>query len=110
LRFIVLLCALALITSTALSAPPPERTLELTGDLLLLPAADRAAMKKGEETADAGLLEVFVDGMLVHRVNVIFSRKVEDAKFWAFLDMKKFKGKDAILRIPRGPALAVTFQ
>jgi hypothetical protein len=99
------LSAMAFTASTALSAPPPERTLKLKGDLLLLPVSDHTALKKGEETADAGLLEVMVDGTLVHRVNAIFPRKVEDAKFWAFLDMKEFKGKDAILRIPRGPAV-----
>ena len=99
------LCALTLLTSPAFSAPPPERTLKLTGDLLLLPVSDHTALKKGEVTADAGLLEVMVGGTLVHRVNVIFPRKVEDAKFWAFLDMKEFAGKDAILRIPRGPAV-----
>jgi hypothetical protein len=105
LRFTFLLCALALTTATALSAPPPERTLKHTGDLLLLPVSDNTALKKGEETADAGLLEVIVDGMLVHRVNGIFPRKVKDAKFWAFLDMKEFAGKHALLRIPRGPAV-----
>lgn len=106
IKYALILCALALFTSTAHSAPPPERTLKLTGDLLLLPSSDRAALKKGAETADGGLLEVIVDGMLVHRVNGIFPRKVEDAKFWAFLDMKEFKGKEAVLRIARGPAVS----
>ena len=65
---------------------PAERTLTLTGDLLLLPAAGRADTKKGAETADSGLLEVSVDGMLIHRVGGIFPRKVDDVRFWAFLD------------------------
>jgi fructan beta-fructosidase len=101
------LSAMVMATGLAWGATPKpaERTLTLTGDLLLLPAAGRADTKKGAETADSGLLEVFVDGMLVHRVGGIFPRKVDDARFWAFLDMKEFKGKDAILRITRGPAV-----
>ncbi|MEI6234230.1 MAG: glycoside hydrolase family 32 protein [Planctomycetota bacterium] len=77
---------------------PPERKLQLTGDLLILPSDDRSKLKKGEETADLAMIEVFVDGMLIHRAHGVFPRNLADARYWAFLDMKEFKGKEAVIK------------
>lgn len=76
-----------------------ERNLPLTGDLLILPVTDRSKLKQGQEEADGGMLEVFVDGTLIHRAHAVHPRKVEEARFWAFLDMKEYKGKEATLKL-----------
>jgi len=73
-----------------------ERKLPLTGDLLILPVDKRPNTDK---TADAGMLEVYVEGTLIHRAHAVHPRNVADAQFWAFLDMKEYKGKEAILKI-----------
>ena len=48
-------------------APPPsaaERKIQIIGDLLILPVDKRPNTGK---TADGGMLEVFVNGTLIHR-------------------------------------------
>ena len=92
------LCALVLVAGTAWGAGSvmAERKIKLTGDLLILPVDKRPNTGK---TADSAQLEVYVEGMLVHRAFAVFPRKVEEAQFWAFLDMKEFKGKEATLKL-----------
>ena len=62
-------------------------------------------VQKGQEIADEGQLEVFVDGQIIHRAYAIHPRNDEDARFWAFLDMKEYKGRVATLKISRGRAV-----
>jgi fructan beta-fructosidase len=92
------LCASLLLAGMAWGAAPAtaERKLPLTGDLLILPVDKRPNTDK---TADAGMLEVYVEGTLIHRAHAVHPRNVEDAQFWAFLDMKEYKGKEATLKI-----------
>lgn len=81
------------------AAEAPERTLTLTGDLLLLPVGERADLKPGAETADLAMLEVYVDGQLIHRAHTVHPRRAETALYWAYLNMRQFKGKQARLRL-----------
>ena len=76
-----------------------ERKIPLSGDLLILPVSspDQADKKVGK--ADWGMIDVIVDGQLIHRAHAVHPRAVEDAKYWAALDMKEFKGKEATLRL-----------
>ena len=80
-------------------APPPsaaERKIQIIGDLLILPVDKRPNTGK---TADGGMLEVFVNGTLIHRAHAVYPRNIADAQFWAFLDMKEYKGKEATLKL-----------
>jgi len=96
---IVLFTLLLAVMAWAAAPANAERKLQLTGDLLILPVTDRAKLKPGQETADGAMLEVYVDGVLLHRAHAVYPRKVKDARFWAFLDMKEYKGKEATLKL-----------
>ena len=76
-----------------------ERKLQLTGDLLILPVGEPPQADNKSGKADWGSLEVYVDDQLIHRAHAVHPRNVEDAKYWAFLDMKDYKGKEATLRL-----------
>ena len=93
-------CLLTLMLTTGLAAAAPpaaaERKLQVTGDLLILPVDKRPNTGK---TADGGMLEVFVGGTLIHRAHAVYPRNLADAQFWAFLDMKEYKGKEATLKL-----------
>ena len=86
---------MAAITSGAPSASA-ERRIQITGDLLILPVDKRPNTGK---TADGGMLEVFVGDTLIHRAHAVYPRNIADAQFWAFLDMKEYKGKEATLKL-----------
>jgi len=97
-KFLIFVSILAVTAGIAHAAPPApaERKLPITGDLLILPVDKRP---NADKTADAGMLEVWVEGSLIHRAFAIHPRNVADAQFWAFLDMKEYKGKEATLRV-----------
>lgn len=93
------LCTLAITVGISLAAgpaPTAEWKLPLTGDLLILPVDKRPNTGK---TADGGMLEVYVGDTLIHRVHAVYPRNLNDAQFWAFLDMKEYKGKEATLKL-----------
>ena len=95
-----------LLAASAGGEPPatPERKLQLTGDLLIVPVTEPPMTDKNNPKADWGMLEVTVDGKIIHRAHAVHPRAVEDAKYWAFLDMKEYKGKETTLRL-RGDSL-----
>ena len=95
-----------LLAASAGGEPPatPERKLQLTGDLLIVPVAEPPMTDKNNPKADWGMLEVTVDGKIIHRAHAVHPRAVEDAKYGAFLDMMEYKGKETTLRL-RGDSL-----
>jgi fructan beta-fructosidase len=97
LKFLAFAAPFYLAGAAAIAQSANERQLELTGDLLILPVSDRSMGPEGK--ADAAMIEVFVNDTLIHRGHAVHPRKLDDTRFWAFLDMKEYKGKTALLKL-----------
>jgi fructan beta-fructosidase len=78
---------------------PATRTLKIDSDLLIFPVADRSKLKGNQAEFSFGLIEVWVGEQLIHRCHVVHPLDVEKARFWAFLDLREIKGKEATLKL-----------
>ncbi len=73
-----------------------ETMLVLEGDLNFQEVSD--VPEAAKPVGDGGQIEVFVGDTLVHRVFCVHPRKLKDARFWGYLDMKEYKGKKAVIK------------
>ena len=78
-----------------------EREIPVEGKYLLLPISttEGSCAFKGEEKATQQILDVYVDGVLVHSPSVALAHKNNDISFWGQLDMSGYVGQKATLRM-----------
>jgi len=82
--------------------PPVQitREIEITGKYLLMPIKDGGRHRfRGAEQSTMQILDVFVDGTLVHSPNLYLAHRESEVDWWANLDLTEYIGQKAKLRI-----------
>ncbi len=80
-------------TLTRLASVPMytrELTLSVSDTLLILPVANKGT---------AQMLSIYVDGVLIHKLNAVLARSEKELDWWGYLDVSEYLGKEIVLSL-----------